>query len=105
MSCCWRPSAQQQTVIRVDGTTTPKPNGHGVVELQAHPDCTRPHRGEYRARVVYIVAYGTEHEKLFRHDDAKAAVAYRASIGRKTHLDQFPGEQICHQAVMDLYDQ
>lgn len=103
MSCCWRPVAQQQGVRRADGSLRPEPSGTGVVPLTSYPDCQQPHAGQHRAKTIYLVGWKTEHEKLFRNDEAKAAVVYSNSADKKLMVDRIPASQICDQAIVDLY--
>lgn len=101
-NCCWRPVAHQQPV-RTDGTRRPEPDNTGLITLASYPESTKKHSGEYRAKTVYLVGYDTEHERLFRHDDAKAAVAYKNGIDRNLPFDRFVAGNMPDDAIADLY--
>ena len=102
MSCCWKPVSAQMSVV--SSSPLPRVGGDGTVALASYPDCTGgPHAGEHRNQVIYIVGLGTEHERLFPHSEAKAAVIYRNSIDATLQLAPVQGNQLCNQAVLDLY--
>lgn len=101
MSCCWKPVSAQMNVI--SDSPLPRVGGDGVVPLASYPDCTQPHAGKHRNQVIYIVGWKTEHERLFPHSEAKAAIIYRNSIDRTLQLAPVQGNQLCNRAVIDLY--
>ena len=101
MSCCWKPISAQMNVV--SDSPLPQVNGSGTITLASYPDGGPPHAGKHRNQVVYIVGWKTEHERLFPHSEAKAAVIYRNSIDPKMQLAPVQGNQLCEQAVVDLY--
>jgi hypothetical protein len=101
MSCCWKPVATQMHVI--SDSPLPRVDGSGTIALASYPDSRQPHNGKHRNQVVYIVGWRTEHERLFPHSEAKAAVLYRNSIDPTLQLAPVQANQLCEAAIMDLY--
>lgn len=62
-----------------------------------------PHTGDHRDERVYVVGWGTEHEKMFKASDSKRAVSYRQLTDRNLRISQINADQICNRAILDLY--
>jgi hypothetical protein len=81
----------------------PQVGANGIIPLLAYPDCTQPHSGVFRSERVYIVGWGTEHERLFRSTQAAQAITYRNGTDKNLRISRADCDKLCDQAVTDLY--
>ena len=72
----------------------------GLYALALAPDCTQRYEGAYRRADVWIVARGTEFERLFRRADRVQA----NTLARRNNwtLDHVRADQLCHESVVEL---
>lgn len=83
--------------------TTTRPSSQGSYRLAAYPDCTKLHStGPYAGRSIYVVARGTDQERLFRKDKLVEAAAYAREI-RSSSLENVPTSALCDEAVLAVY--
>lgn len=100
-TCCWRPVTQTATVFT--GPGEPTLSMTGTVTLHTYPDCIEPYNGDYRADLAYLVGWGTDNERLFRSNKAKAAIAYANTFNPHLPNSRVALTQLCTRAVEDLY--
>lgn len=81
--------------------TYPRPDETGTIMLQSVPECTEAYDGAFRKSTVFIVGYGTEHERVFKRADRNAAIA--AARENKATLDQVIAGQLCAETVESLF--
>lgn len=83
----------------------PQLNAYGLLPLRGFEDCATPYTGNHKAASVYVVGYGTEHERLFRRTDRNAALEYQstASPDGKLNLFQAPVTQLCADAALAVF--
>lgn len=98
--CCWRPIAHQRPLSA--DRRAPSTSATGAIPLNDQPDNALPYTGEGRNETIYLVGWGTEHERLFPATDAKQAVAYRNDIDKKLRIDPVPASQLPTGAVVEL---
>lgn len=79
----------------------PKRLANGVYELYYHQGVDRPYNGKHRADAVYVVAIGTEDEKIFRKADRGEAVRYAKSLD--TTLSPFAVTQLAEPAMLAIF--
>ena len=78
----------------------PTYDDNGMVALVAWPDCTTPYTGAFQRSSIYIVAYGTDTERLYRRADRTAAIADARATD--STISQVPASSLCHDAVVEL---
>lgn len=84
MPCCGGRSTSRATNSGLPGA--PRLNQTGVIELASladctDPDCLAPYSGVHRHATAYIVGWNTEHERLFKANEGKAAAAWASHLG------------------------
>ena len=97
---CWQPRGPRA----VYGGSEPVVDRNGMMALRDYPDCTEPYNDlAHRSETVYVVAWGTEHERLFKAVNSHRAAAYASSFNPRYRIDPALTTQLCRQAVLDLY--
>jgi hypothetical protein len=96
--CCWRPISQQ---IGARGGSAPRVGGNGVIPLNGYDDSTG-YTDTGRNQTVYLVGWGTEHEKIFAGTDAKRAVAYRNKTNTDLVITPVQAQELPADAVAEL---
>jgi hypothetical protein len=77
---------------------------NGVYELVAYPGVFIPYQGPNRARSIYVVGYGTEHERLFRHTEQRnEAIAYGKALD--LDLSRVAATSLPWPAVAELFNE
>jgi len=78
----------------------PQTNDRGMYPFIGEPyDCEAYH-GAYRATTVFLVGYGTEHEKLFARTLKKDAEKYAAKHNLSAaHINV---SSLCHDRVIEM---
>lgn len=79
----------------------PKRLANGVYELFHHQGCDRPYNGKHRADAVYVIAIGTEDERIFRKADRGEAVRYAKKLN--TSISSFGVNQLCQDAMLPIF--
>lgn len=86
-----------QPITSDAGPATSKIGGYTLV---AYPDCDELYTGADGGTPIYIVARGTDREKLFLAEDVGEAGSY----GRRVNgtITRVPARSLCDAAVRDL---
>lgn len=84
-------------------------NAQGVIDLTAYRDCEdidcrSPYTGEHSRDLVYLVGFGTEHERLFlKSTDAIAWANHLGGGDMQLRNDRIMTTELPTRAVIDLY--
>lgn len=98
MGCACGQSVRGRQAIQ-----TAQASGSGLYPLYTFQGCTELHStGPYAGRSIYIVARGTDQERLFRRDQLAGAAAYARSI-KSSNLENAPTAALCDAAVLAVY--
>lgn len=100
MACnCGKRALQRQT----HHASTAYPDGAGSYPLAGYPGCTTLHgNGVHSGTSVYVVARGTDAERLFPRSQLGEAAGYAQTL-RDASLENVPTSGLCDAAVMDLF--
>lgn len=80
-----------------------RPVVNGVYQLASYPDCSTPYSGaDAHETLVYVVGFGTEHERLFRRSQKAEYVAYYNSFNGKISLWHDYADRFCATAMREL---
>ena len=69
-----------------------------MVVLQADPYCDELYYGNYKQATVFVVAYATEREQLFKRADRTAAL--KLAKEQKLTFDQVVARSCCHHLMV-----
>ncbi len=73
----------------------------GLYALASQPDCSDAYHGVYTTGTVYVLARGTEREQLFVR--GQRVEASRIARRDNVTLDSVRADQLCHDAVLELF--
>lgn len=96
MACGCGTSVRDRQAIQ-----TSQRNGQGSYPLYTYPDCTALHTGAFQGMSIYVVARGTDQERLFRRLELVAAADYAKSV--RAQIENLPTAALCDRAVLDVY--
>lgn len=106
MPCCGK-STSRSTYMGLPGS--PRFTAQGVIELASingctELDCLAPYAGKHRNDLVYLVGWGTEHERLFRKGKEAAAWANHLGGGSaQLRNDRVMASELPARAVRELF--
>ena len=78
---------------------------HGLLPLARYPDATEPYHGQFTGASVFVVARGTDKERLFRKlqaDDATRYAMTQGTPGEALTIDHLHSTSLAHQAMVEL---
>lgn len=73
----------------------------GLVRLASAEECTEKYHGRWPSATVFILARGTENERLFRR--GQKVEAGRLARTKQWTLDNVPADKLCHDQVEALF--
>ena len=82
-----------------------RPLINGMYQLATYPDCSAPYSGEDAdTTLVYVLGFGTEHERLFKRTQKSEYVAYYNSFSKSGGISLWYdfANRFCDQAMRDL---
>lgn len=80
-----------------------RPLVNGIYPLASYPDCSGAYNGQdANETLVYVVGYGTEHERLFRRTQRAEYVAYYNSFNGDSSIWYDYADRFCADAMRDL---
>ena len=80
-----------------------RPQVNGIYQLASYPGCTTPYvDDDAHTTIVYVVGFGTEHERLFRSANKSAMITYYNSFNGGVSLWHDYADRFCAEAMRDL---
>lgn len=73
----------------------------GAYPLFHYPGCEALHRGQFQGSSVYVVARGTEDERMFGKKQLVDAATYAQQV--KSQIENLPTAALCDAAVLAVY--
>lgn len=70
--------------------------------LAANPDDCEPYTGFARTATIFVVGYGTPHERVFHQGDATAAQSWAQQ--HSTTIRKASGANLCKQIMLAVLD-
>jgi hypothetical protein len=78
---------------------------HGLLPLAQFTPCSDPYHGQFTGASVFVVARGTDKERLFRKlqaDDATRYAMTQGTPGEALTIDHLHSTSLCHEAMVEL---
>lgn len=96
MACGCGKSVRDRQII-----ATANSGSAGAYPLFHYQGCTELHRGAFQGSSIYVVARGTEVERMFGRKFLADAAAYARQVGAQ--VENLPTASLCDAAVLQVY--